>query len=128
MRSETLGLGPTGVVLKQEGQWTYGALANHMWGVAGGEDDGRPAMNQTFLQPFAAYTLPDTTAFTLNMETTYDWSSAQWTIPVNGMISHIFDFGGQPVSAQVGARYYLDGPSGAPEWGVRFAITLLFPK
>jgi hypothetical protein len=29
---------------------------------------------------------------------------------------------------QVGYRYYVDGPNGGPDWGLRFAITLLFPK
>jgi len=29
---------------------------------------------------------------------------------------------------QLGGKYYVEGPSGAPEWGVRFAVTLLFPK
>lgn len=29
------GIGPTGVVLRQQGHWTYGLLANHIWGVAG---------------------------------------------------------------------------------------------
>ncbi|MFG0285861.1 MAG: transporter [Phycisphaerales bacterium JB039] len=128
IRSETLGLGPTGVLLRQEGPWTYGALANHIWAVAGGEGDGRPAVNQTFIQPFVSYTFPDTTSFTLNSESTYDWANEQWTIPVNAMANRIFSFRGQPISAQVGGRYYFDGPSGAPEWGVRFTITLLFPK
>ncbi len=29
------GAGPTGVVLKQQGPWTYGALANHIWSIGG---------------------------------------------------------------------------------------------
>ena len=29
------GAGPTFVVLKQANGWTYGALANHIWGFAG---------------------------------------------------------------------------------------------
>lgn len=33
--SQELGLGPTAVALKQEGPWTFGALTNHIWGVAG---------------------------------------------------------------------------------------------
>jgi hypothetical protein len=30
------GAGPTAVVLKQTGGWTYGILANHIWSIAGG--------------------------------------------------------------------------------------------
>ena len=36
--------------------------------------------------------------------------------------------GGKPVAFQFGYRYYADGPNGGPVWGLRFTITLLFPK
>ena len=40
--SEKWGSGPTGVVLRQQGAWTYGALANHFWSFAGdGQRDRR---------------------------------------------------------------------------------------
>jgi hypothetical protein len=29
---------------------------------------------------------------------------------------------------QVGARYYLEAPDGGQEWGLRFVLTLLYPK
>jgi len=32
------GLGPTAVALRQASGWTYGALVNHVWSVAGDED------------------------------------------------------------------------------------------
>jgi hypothetical protein len=35
---EKFGIGPTGVALKQQGSWTYGMLANHIWSVAGDDD------------------------------------------------------------------------------------------
>ena len=47
------GLGPTGVVLKQQGSYTYGALANHIWSVGG---SGRQDISSTFIQPFFSYT------------------------------------------------------------------------
>ena len=50
------GIGPTGVMLRQTGPWTYGILANHTWSVAG--SDSRPDVNATFLQPFLSYTTP----------------------------------------------------------------------
>jgi hypothetical protein len=37
---EKWGAGPTAVVLKQEGHWTYGALVNHIWSFAGEEWPG----------------------------------------------------------------------------------------
>lgn len=118
--------GPSAVVLKQTGPWTYGALANHLWDYDG--DPARNDVNATFIQPFLAYNTPGGTTFTLNSESTYDWVSEQWTIPLNFMISQISKIGSQPVQYQVGARYYAEAPTGGPEWGVRASLIFLFPK
>jgi len=40
----------------------------------------------------------------------------------------LLKIGQQPISIQLGYRYYVDGPNGGPDWGLRFAVTLLFPK
>ncbi len=124
--TEKFGLGPTAVVLKQDGPWTYGALVNHLWDVAG--DDDRDSVNATFLQPFLSYILPTKTTLTLNTETTYDWSNDQWTVPLNFQVSQMFKIGDQPLQAFVGARYYAEKPEDGPEWGLRFGLTFLFPK
>jgi hypothetical protein len=123
---EKWGIGPTAVVLKQEGPWTYGALANHLWDVAG--DDDRDAVNATFIQPFIAYILPTTTTLTVNTETTYDWQNEEWTVPINFVVSQLFKIGDQPVQAFGGVRYYTESPDNGPEWGLRFGLTFLFPK
>jgi hypothetical protein len=123
---EKWGIGPTAVILKQEGPWTYGALANHLWDFAG--DDNRGAVNATFLQPFVSYITPTKTTFSLNTETTYDWRNDQWIVPVNFVVSQLFKIGDQPVQAFVGARYYVETPTGGPEWGLRLGMTFLFPK
>jgi hypothetical protein len=123
--AEKWGMGPTAVVLKQDGPWTYGALANHLWDFAG--DDNRDPVNATFLQPFVSYITPTKTTFSLNTETTYDWKKDQWIVPVNFVVSQLFTIGDQPVQAFVGARYYIETPTGGPEWGLRFGMTFLFP-
>jgi hypothetical protein len=125
--AEQWGLGPTAVALKQTaGGWTYGALVNHIWGVAG--DDDRADANATFLQPFLSKGLSGGRTLTVNMESTYDWESSQWNVPVNFMYSKVTKFGNQLVSIGGGARVYLETPDGGPDWGVRFIVTLLFPK
>jgi len=123
---EKWGIGPTAVVLKQDGPWTYGALANHLWDVAG--DDGRDGVNATFIQPFVSYITDTKTTFTLNSESTYDWRNDQWNIPLNFIVSQLVMIGDQPVQFSGGVRYYLDTPDGGPEWGLRFGLTFLFPK
>jgi len=41
---------------------------------------------------------------TLNMESTYDWESSQWSIPVSLLYTKVTNFGGQLVSIGDGAR------------------------
>lgn len=125
-RSKQLGLGPTFVALQQKNGWTYGGLFNHIWKVAG-SDDNRDT-NATYMQPWIAYTLPTATTFTLNMESTYNWTTEDWTIPINLMFSQVVKLGKQPTQWQFGVRHYLDAPAGGPDWGLRFTFTLLFPK
>jgi len=123
---EKWGAGPTAVVLKQQGRWTYGALVNHVWSFAG--ESGREDVNRTFLQPFVSCTTKTFTSFGLNTESTYDWQREQWTVPVNAFVQQLLKVGKQPISLQVGGRYYAEGPSEAPEWGLRFQMSFLFPK
>lgn len=123
---EKWGAGPTAVVLKQQNGWTYGALANHIWSFAG--DDARDDVNATYLQPFLSYTTKTSTTFTLNTESTYDWTNNQWTVPLNFMIQQIVKIGDQPIALTAGARYYADKPDGGPDWGLRFAVIFLFPR
>jgi len=123
---EKWGAGPTAVALRQENGWTYGGLANHIWSYAGEND--RSYISATFIQPFLTYTTSHHTTFAFNSESTYDWHDDQWTIPLNAMISQLVKFGNQPVSFQLGYRYYAEAPDYGPDWGLRFSITFLFPK
>lgn len=123
--AETWALGPTVVLLKQDGRWTYGTLANHLMDVAG---DPRADISSTFFQPFAARSLGSGRTLSFNLESTYDWHANQWSIPANVSVSKVSKIGGQMVSYTAGVRGYLDGTEGGPDWGVRLAITLLYPK
>jgi hypothetical protein len=120
------GAGPTGVVLRQESGFTYGLLFNHIWSFAG--DDKRADISATFLQPFLSYTTKTYTSLGVNTESTYDWENKQWTVPINATLTQILKISGQPLSLQLGYRYYTEAPDGGPDWGLRFAITFLFPK
>ena len=121
------GAGPTAVVLKQDGPWTYGALVNHIWGFGGVES--RPDISSTFLQPFLSYTTKDAWTFTANTESTYDWKNKEWAVPVNLMVGKLVKFGSQPVSLTGGLRYWADSPDNGPhDLGFRFVVTFLFPK
>jgi len=121
------GAGPTGVVLSQQGPWTVGALANHIWSFTG--SDSRPDVNKTFLQPFVSYTTPEGWSFTFNTESTYDWEAHEWSVPLNAVVGRVTKIGSQLVQFQAGARYHADEPTGGPHgWGIRLGVVLLFPK
>ena len=125
--SDKWGLGPTAVVLKQTGPWTYGALANHIWSVAG--DNDRQNISTTFLQPFLSYTTKEAVTFALNTESTYDWKSEQWDVPINFTATKVTKFGDQLVSLGGGLRYWAETTDGSPEGlSVRLIFTLLLPK
>ena len=128
LTADSWGLGPTGVALKQSGPWTLGGLANHIWSIDGG-GDGRQKVNATFLQPFMSYTTPKAISYTVNSESTYNWESEEWSVPVNFIVAKMTRIGNQMVSLGVGARYYAESTDNGPEgWGARLMVTLLYPK
>ena len=97
---EKWGAGPTAVVLRQQGPWTYGALINHVWSFAG--ESGRSDVNRTFLQPFVSFTTKTITSFGMNTESTYDWQGSQWTLPLNVFVQQLLKVGKQPIALQLG--------------------------
>ncbi|MEO5714404.1 MAG: transporter [Luteolibacter sp.] len=125
--TDQLSIGPTVGLLKRDGPWTIGALTNHTWSLHG-DDEKRSEVNATFLQPFIDYTTESKTTFSINTESTYDWARGQWTVPINCVVRQLFDLGSTKMSVAFGPRFYLEGPSGAPEWGLRLGITLIFPN
>ncbi len=120
------GMGPTGVILKQAGPWTFGGLANHIWSFA--RDDGRKEINSSYLQPFISYTFKTATTITVNTESTYDWIEEQWTVPLFAGVGQIVKLGKLPVQFTLGGQYWVEGPDSAPDWSMRFQVTFLFPK
>jgi hypothetical protein len=124
--TKQFGIGPTIVALKQQSGWTYGALYNHIWGVAGGS--GRPKVNSDFIQPFIAYGTKSAWTFTLNTESTYDWNAKKWSVPIHLTASKLIRLGTQPISLQGGLRCWVTSPEGGPQGcGPRISIVFLFP-
>jgi hypothetical protein len=124
---EKWGIGPTGVVLKQAGPWTIGGLVNHIESFAG--EDDRADISATFIQPFVSYITKTKTTIGLNLESTYDWESEQWAVPVNFTVNQLLKIGPQIIQVGGGIRYWAESPDGGPEdWGARLQLTFLFPK
>jgi hypothetical protein len=121
------GAGPTAVALRQtRAGWTYGALANHVVSTGGGEN--RRGVNSTFFQPFVSKRIGRGRTLSANLESTYDWETDSWTGPLNLGLSQVLPIGGRLVSLQGGVAWYAKAPEGAPDWGLRFTLTFLFPR
>jgi len=116
------------VLLFQDSGWTYGALVNHVWGIA--ETRSRmPDLNATFLQPFLTYTTTDAWSFGINTESSYNWTAKEWSVPINWTVAKLTAIGGQKLQFTAGLRYWAHSASGGPDGvGARLVVTFLFPK
>ncbi|MEJ2365913.1 MAG: transporter [Deltaproteobacteria bacterium] len=121
------GAGPAAVALTTRGPWTVGILANHLWSYGG--DSDRQDISTTFVQPFAAYTWPNAWTVSVLTESSYNWKSEKWSVPINAAVSKLVKLGRLPVSLQAGVGYWAESPETGPE-GVRFRLqaTFVLPK
>jgi hypothetical protein len=114
------------VALKQKGPILYGLLFNQIWSFAG---DGRfDDISQMFLQPIFSHT--DRSGLTLGVssEMTANWRNGDWTVPIYFNANKVFQFGSQPVSIGGSVGWFVARPDSAPDWALRFTVTLLFPR
>jgi hypothetical protein len=120
-------LGPAGIVITMRGPWTLGALGNHAWSVAGNSDQTN--INNTFFQPFAAYTWSNAWTASIQSESNYNWNTDTWSIPVNVAANKLVFIGKLPVSLQVGVGYWMESPDTGPE-GLRYRLqaNIVLPK
>ena len=125
--TEKWGAGPAGVVVTMRGPWTFGGLANHIWSFAG--DSDRQDINNTFVQPFVAYTWPSAWTVSVQSETTYNWETEKLSLPINVATSKLVRIGRLPVSLQGGVGYWLESPETGPEgWRFRLQANLVLPR
>ena len=125
--TKKFGIGPTAIALKQANGWTYGALINQIWSVAG--DENRTDVNQMYLQPFITYNWKSGTGLTLNTELTQNWQTNSTTAFVNIMAGGLLKFGEQLIQFQIGPRIQVAAPEGGrSDFGVRTAAIFVFPK
>ncbi|MFK5878695.1 MAG: hypothetical protein QM478_04270 [Flavobacteriaceae bacterium] len=119
------GVGPNVLVLKLIGQWTVGALANHMWSYAG---SGLNDVNATFFQPFFTYASKTGASLTLASENTQDWNNDFFGGFAGIYYAKVVSIGKQKVQLGGGPKiFYGNNPLNA-EWGLRANIIFLFPK
>jgi hypothetical protein len=122
-------IGPSVVALLQPGHWTFGALINNVWSVAGPSD--RKSVNQMSLQYFVNYNLDKGWYLTSAPIITANWRGSSgnvWTVPFGGGVGRIMRLGFQPVN--ISAQFYGNAayPTSGSPWQMRLSIAFLFPK
>ena len=120
--------GPSVVVLKMQGHWVYGALANNQWSFAGWGDND---VNAMLVQPFVNYNLPQGWYLTSAPIITADWeadSDNRWIVPLGGGVGKIVHLGKLPLNIQLAGYGNVVRPDNGPDWQLRFQVQLLFPK
>lgn len=124
------GAGPAVVLLRSEGHWLYGVVANNVWSFAG--PSNAPAVNQMLVQYFINYNFPEGWYATTSPDITANWKATnnnRWTVPFGGGFGKIFKIGDQAMNGQVQAFYNVVSPeSVGGNWTIRLQLQALFPK
>jgi hypothetical protein len=94
--TEKLGVGPTAIILKQGNGWTYGALVNQIWSIAG--SDNRADVNQLFVQPFLVYNWKSGAGINAVAEITQNWEADATSAFFIPSITGVTKLGTQTVS------------------------------
>ena len=113
------------MILREQGGWTCGLLANHVWSYADSFGRDRPEVSQTFLSLPEPH-LPGHTNISINTGSTYDWepnSGRSRSTPGSATSANL---GEQRVSLGIYGRVYAVSPDDGPDWGA--VATFLFPK
>ncbi|WP_197740567.1 hypothetical protein [Desulfosarcina widdelii] len=125
--TEKWGAGPTAVLLKQTGPWTYGALANYIESFAG--KGGRADVSSTYINPFVSRVFHGGWTLGLQLEHTIDHENDQDTGQCSMFLSKVTQIGGQMFSFTVVPKYWYEDSASSPEgFGFRFSVSVLFPR
>jgi hypothetical protein len=118
-------IGPTAVILKQANGFTYGALVNQVWSVAGQSD--RAAVSQFFAQPFFTYNWKSGAGIGVVGAITQNWETKTNATTITVPFSGITKFGKQIIQLAVGPQFPVSGNPIA-DFGWRAQLVLIFPK
>lgn len=125
--TEKWGAGPSVVVLRQTGPWTYGGLANHIESFAG--EGSRADISSTFLNPFISNQFGRGWTLGTQLEHTFDHENDQDTGVWSVFLSKVTRIGKQDISIGLIPKYWYKDSTGSPEgFAIRFNVTLLFPR
>jgi len=121
--------GPAALIVRQPGDWTYGAQVTASWSFGGADD--RPSTRGFQLQPIASLRLSPRHTIGYGGTITGDWDrhgGRRWTVPLGlawSTLSRPRDT--MPVNAMIGAGYNLVRPERVGTWFLRFQVNVILP-
>lgn len=121
-------IGPSFLALVQPGDWTFGALVNNVWSVAGNSD--REDVNRGLLNLFIVRQLGEGWYVNSAPIITVDWtaeSGQQWIVPLGVGAGKLIFVGKLPLNIQAGYYYNVVKPDFGPESQLRIQAQILLP-
>ncbi len=122
------GMGPSAVVLAQQGPWTLGLLANNVWSVGGDED--RDDYSKGLIQYFIVYQLGGGWYLNSAPVVNVDWKAEdgqKWIVPFGGGAGKVLSLGRLPLNVQANYFYNVVKPDFGPDWQIRVQAQVLLP-
>lgn len=123
-------VGPAGVYFNMKTpSWQWGLLGYSSFSFADAATSDRDYVSNASIQPILTKhfdkgwyaSLPD-------VPQTYDFNTNEWTLNVGARVGKVMKLGKQPVNLFGQATYNPNDDIVAPEWTIKFNLTMLFPK
>lgn len=128
--TEKWSIGPSLVVLAQPGDWTFGALINNAWSIAG--KSSRDDVNHMLFNLFVVKQMGNGWYVNSAPIITADWTASaddKWIVPLGAGGGKLLMLGGKlPLNLQSQLYYNIVRPDFGPEWQWRIQAQILLPK
>lgn len=120
-------VGPKGAMAYESSAWMTGLIVYHLWSYSGNQL--ADAINETSIQPFAAYINDNAWRYSINSEATYDWVKNDWTAPVHLMVNKLIRWPVVTLDLGAGVRIWAAHSNTGPrDLGVRAVLSLVFER
>jgi hypothetical protein len=115
------------LLAKYEKWGIWGVFPNHQWDVSGWGD--KPSYSTTTVQPILVFLPGGGWKIATEPIMQYDWTTSQWTAPVQLLVGKTVKIGDVPVNFELEANYYVDQPDAfGPKWMFALNITPVVPN
>lgn len=118
--------GPAAAIAIAPENWLLGVLAQNPISYAG--DPERADVNALLLTPFAVYQLGNGWFIRSQPQMLFNWKTGRQRIPLDLGVGRVFTIGRQDVNVFVEPFWNISHDGPAPEYGVTFGVSLLYPN